>query len=109
MSLAIPAVVPSPLARAHPVFKLAAAAVLGIAAFAAGDALTSGVLLVATLLALPFTRLGPAALLRRIWPLLVIAFFAVFVNIVFPSPIPGPTCSSWGRCRSARARFSPRW
>ncbi|WP_336922220.1 energy-coupling factor transporter transmembrane component T family protein [Aquipuribacter sp. SD81] len=63
----------APLARANPVAKLAVAAVLGLALVLTTDLVTVAVALAGVLLALPFAGLGPRALWRRGWVVVVAA------------------------------------
>lgn len=63
----------APLARANPSAKLAVACVLSVALVLTTDVVTAGVALLLVVAALPFTGLGPRALLRRCVVLLVAA------------------------------------
>ena len=63
----------APLARANPSAKLAVALVLSLALVLTTDAVTAGVALGLVLLALPWCGLGPRALWRRGWVLVVAA------------------------------------
>jgi energy-coupling factor transport system permease protein len=63
----------APLARANPVAKLAVAAVLAVALVLTTDLVTVSVALAGVLLALPFAGLGPRALWRRGWVVVVAA------------------------------------
>ena len=73
----------APLARANPVAKLAAAAILMLALFLSLDLLTPALVLVVLLLAIPATGIGPSALLSRTWPLLLAALALAFFNALF--------------------------
>ncbi|HEV8535681.1 MAG TPA: energy-coupling factor transporter transmembrane component T [Candidatus Limnocylindria bacterium] len=63
----------APLARAHPLAKIAAALVLMVALFMTVDPLTPALVLLAVLVAVPATGIPPRALLRRTALLLVAA------------------------------------
>lgn len=63
----------APLARANPSAKLAVAAVISFALVLTTDVVTAGVALLLVLLCLPFTGVGPRALWRRGWVLVVAA------------------------------------
>lgn len=63
----------APLARANPSAKLAVASVLALALVLTTDPVTAGVALALVLLALPWCGLGPRALWRRAWVLVVAA------------------------------------
>ena len=63
----------APLARAHPLPKLAAAGVLMLALFATVDVLTSAVVAVALAAAFPLTGLPARAFARRVAPLVLAA------------------------------------
>ena len=69
MSLLLSAgVIPSRAGRLNPVAKLTAVFVLAVPLLLSVDAVTSGTLLGAELLALPLLGLGPRVLLRYAWP-----------------------------------------
>lgn len=70
----------APLARAHPLPKLAAAAVLMLALFVTVDVVTSAVVLAALAAAFPLTGLPLRPFLGRIWPLVFAAFGIALVN-----------------------------
>lgn len=63
----------APLARANPSAKLVVATVLSFALILTTDVVTAGVALLLVLLALPWCGLGPRALWRRAWVLVVAA------------------------------------
>jgi energy-coupling factor transport system permease protein len=68
------------IARANPVAKLGVSLVISLVLLLTVDPVTSGVALAGELLALPWCGLGPAALLRRVWVVLVGAFPAGLVT-----------------------------
>jgi energy-coupling factor transport system permease protein len=70
----------APIARANPVAKLAVAAAISVALVLTVDAVTAGVALALELCALPWCGLGPAALLRRAWLVLLGAIPAGIVT-----------------------------
>jgi energy-coupling factor transport system permease protein len=77
---------PSPrarLARANPVAKLAAAAILMAVLFVSSGLLTPAIVLVGVLASIPLTGLPPRDLLARTWPLLVAALSVGVLNVVF--------------------------
>jgi len=73
----------APLARRHPLAKLAAAALLMLALFAAVDVVTPLILLILLIAALPASGLRPTTLLRRILPLLVAGIAIAILNMLF--------------------------
>ena len=73
----------APLARRHPLAKLAAAALLMLALFAAVDVVTPLILLILLFAALPASGLRPTTLLRRILPLLVAGTAIAILNTLF--------------------------
>jgi energy-coupling factor transport system permease protein len=73
----------APLARANPVAKLAAAAILMTALFLSADPVTPGIVVLALLSAVPVTGLRPRDLLARSWPLLLAAAAVGVLNTVF--------------------------
>lgn len=75
------------LARAHPLPKIGGALVLMLALFLTVDVVTSGVVLIGLIAAIPLTGLPLRALLRRVAPLaLAAAALALFNTILAPSP-----------------------
>jgi energy-coupling factor transport system permease protein len=73
----------APIARAHPVPKLAAAIVLMAALFVTVDPVTSLVILGGILLAVPLSGLPPGSLARRVAPLALVATgIAVFNTLL---------------------------
>ena len=70
------------LARANPVAKLGAAAILMALLFVAPGPIPPVVVLGGLALAVPFTGLAPGDLLRRSWPLLVAALSVGVLNVV---------------------------
>jgi energy-coupling factor transport system permease protein len=77
------------LARANPVAKLLAAAILMGVLFVAPGSITPAVILVAILAGVPLTGLRVATLLLRIWPLLVAAFTVGVLNVLLAPAGPG--------------------
>ncbi|MDP9250894.1 MAG: energy-coupling factor transporter transmembrane protein EcfT [Chloroflexota bacterium] len=73
----------APLARANPVAKLGAAAILMTALFLSADPITPGIVVLALLAAVPFTGLKSRDLLARSWPLLLAALAVGILNTVF--------------------------
>lgn len=80
----------APLARANPVAKLAAAAMVMIALFFSIDVLTPALALVGILAAVPASGMSPGALLARAWPLLVAALALAVLNTLFAGDASGP-------------------
>ena len=79
----------APLARANPVAKLGAAAILMAVLFMASGPITPAVVLVAILVSLPLTGLGKGTLLIRTWPLLLAALMVGVLNVVLAPASPG--------------------
>ena len=79
----------APLARANPVAKLGAAAILMAFLFAASGPITPAVVLAGILVSLPFTGLGVRTLLVRTWPLLLAALMVGVLNVVLAPASPG--------------------
>jgi energy-coupling factor transport system permease protein len=75
----------APLARANPVAKLGAAAILMVACFLAVDLLTPLLVLLVEVVAVAASGLRPGTLLRRAWPLLVAALGIGLANALFPA------------------------
>lgn len=73
----------APLARANPVAKLAVATVLSFGLLLTVDAVTAGTALLLELLLLPLAGMGPLALARRGWIVLVAAVPAGVVTAWF--------------------------
>ena len=81
----------APLARANPVAKLLAAAILMAVLFIGSGPVTPAIVLVGIAACLPFTGLAVPALLVRTWPLLVAALTVGVLNVVLaPATIGGP-------------------
>jgi energy-coupling factor transport system permease protein len=79
------------LARANPVAKLAAAAVLMAALFVASGPITPALILAGILASLPLAGLGVGTLLLRTWPLLLAAFMVGVLNVLLaPATGGGP-------------------
>jgi energy-coupling factor transport system permease protein len=79
----------APLARANPVAKLGAAAILMAALFLASGPVTPAVVLAVIVASLPLTGLGVRTLLVRTWPLLVAALVVGVLNVVLAPSSPG--------------------
>jgi energy-coupling factor transport system permease protein len=79
----------APLARANPVAKIGAAALLTFACFLSTDAVTPSLVLLVELLAVPFSGLSAGALLRRGWPLLFAALGVGLANALLPAESSG--------------------
>src|SRR5438552_6197599 len=77
------------LARANPVAKLLAAAILMAVLFVGSGPIVPAVVLAALLASLPFTGLGPTTLLTRTWPLLVAALVVGVLNVALAPAISG--------------------
>src|SRR4029453_14220089 len=81
----------APLARANPVAKLGAAAILMASLFVASGPVPPLVVLAALAASLPLTGLGAWTLLRRTWPLLIAALMVGVFNVVLaPNPAGRP-------------------
>jgi energy-coupling factor transport system permease protein len=81
----------APLARANPLAKLGAAAIIMLALFAAVDPLTPAVVLVAVAGMVPATGLRASQILLRAWPLIVAAVaIGVFNALLAPAPSGSP-------------------
>ena len=93
MRLAVPLVPDerAPLARANPVAKLAAAAVLMLALFASLDWLTATIVLAGLAAALVVSGLRPRDLLARAWIILLAAVSIGVFNVLFAAEQLGPT------------------
>jgi energy-coupling factor transport system permease protein len=72
----------APIARANPVAKLGVSLVVSIMMLLTVDPVTAGTALALELGALPWCGLGPRALLRRGWPILVGALGAGVVTVL---------------------------
>jgi energy-coupling factor transport system permease protein len=86
----------SVLARANPVAKLGAAAILMAALFVSTDPLTPAVVLVGLIAVVPFTGVAPVDLLRRTWPVLLAAAVVGVLNAVFAARAGGEVAISIG-------------
>jgi energy-coupling factor transport system permease protein len=84
------------LARANPVSKLGAAALLMTVLFLSIDAVTPGVILLGLIGALPLSGLGPADLVRRTWPILLGALLVGLLNAVFAARTGGDVAVAIG-------------
>jgi energy-coupling factor transport system permease protein len=79
----------APLARANPVAKLGAAAILMAALFMASGPIAPAVVLAVIVASLPLNGLGVRTLLVRTWPLLVAALVVGVLNVVLAPAAPG--------------------
>jgi energy-coupling factor transport system permease protein len=86
----------APLARASPVAKLGAAALVMAVLFVSVDAVTATLVLAAELAAVPFTGLSPTLLLRRCWPLALAAVSIGLVNALLPAEHSGEMLARLG-------------
>lgn len=81
----------APLARANPVAKLVAAAILMAVLFIGSGLMTPAIVLAGIIACLPFTGLRVATLLVRTWPLLVAALTVGVLNVMLaPASAGGP-------------------
>jgi energy-coupling factor transport system permease protein len=71
------------LARANPVAKLGAAALLMAVLFVSSGLATPGVVLLGLAACLPLTGVAPRDLLARTWPMLAVALSVGVLNVVF--------------------------
>lgn len=81
----------APLARANPVAKLAAAAVLMGVLFVSADPLTPAVVLAGLAACVPVTGVPSRVLLARTWPILLAAASVGVLNVAFGSADTGAT------------------
>ena len=79
----------APLARAHPLAKIAAALVLMLALFITIDPLTPTLVLVAEIVAIPLIGIPPRALLRRALPVFIAAIGIGFFNALLSGDVTG--------------------
>ena len=79
----------APLARANPVAKLGAAALLMAVLFVSVDPLTPAIVLAGVIGAVPLTGLSPRDLLGRTWPILVAALAVGILNAAFAADAGG--------------------
>jgi energy-coupling factor transport system permease protein len=85
----------APLARANPVAKVGAAAILMAFLFAASGPIAPAVVLAGILVSLPFSGLRVGNLLIRTWPLLLAALMVGVLNVVLaPVSRGGPDFSA---------------
>ncbi len=81
----------APLARANPVAKLGAAAVLMAGLFLSSGPLPPALVLAALVASVPLTGLAPRDLLARTWPLLLAALSVGLLNVLLaPGTRDGP-------------------
>lgn len=81
----------APLARANPVAKLAAAAILMAVLFVASGPVTPAIVLAGIVACLPLTGLAVPTLLGRTWPILIAALTVGVLNVVLaPASSGGP-------------------
>jgi energy-coupling factor transport system permease protein len=79
------------LARANPVAKLGAAAILMAALFVASGPITPAIVLAGIVVGLPLSGLSVGSLIVRTWPLLIAALAVGVLNVVFaPATAGGP-------------------
>ena len=79
----------APLARVHPLAKIAAALVLMFTLFLTLDPLTPALVLVAEIAAVPLIGIAPRALLRRALPVFVAAIGIGFFNTLLSGNVAG--------------------
>jgi len=79
----------APLARAHPLAKIAAALVLMFTLFLTLDPLTPALVLVAEIAAVPLIGIAPRALLRRAFPVFAAAIGIGFFNALLSGNVGG--------------------
>ena len=79
----------APLARAHPLAKIAAALVLMFALFITIDPLTPALVLIAEVVAVPLIGVPPRALLRRALPVFIAAIGIGFFNALLSGNVLG--------------------
>lgn len=89
----------APLARANPVAKLLAAAILLVALFASLDGVTAAIVLAVVVALVPLSGISPGLLLRRTWLLGIAAVSIAVVNILFAAEQLGPTVITIGPIR----------
>jgi len=79
----------APLAQAHPLVKLGAAAALMLALFVTVDVVTAGIVTLALAMSFPATGLAPAAFARRLAPLAGAAVAIAILNTLFAADARG--------------------
>ena len=79
----------APLARVHPLAKIAAALVLMFTLFLTLDPLTPALVLVAEIAAVPLIGIAPRALLRRAFPVFIAAIGIGFFNTLLSGNVAG--------------------
>ncbi len=79
----------APLARVHPLAKIAAALVLMFTLFLTLDPLTPALVLVAEIAAVPLIGIAPRALLRRAFPVFIAAIGIGFFNALLSGNVGG--------------------
>src|SRR5439155_1119137 len=79
----------APLARVHPLAKIAAALVLMFTLFLTLDPLTPALVLVAEVAAVPLIGIAPRALLRRAFPVFIAAIGIGFFNTLLSGNVAG--------------------
>jgi len=89
----------APLARANPVAKLGAGALLLLALFGSLDGVTASIFLVGLLAAMPFSGLSARALLGRAWLIGLAAVSIGVVNILLAAQQAGPILLELGPLR----------
>ena len=89
----------APLARANPVAKLAAAAVLLVVLFTSLDGVTAAIVLIGVLAVLPYSGIPAGDLLARSWLVGLAALSIGVFNVVFAAEQLGPTVVDLGPLR----------
>ncbi|GGA19362.1 energy-coupling factor transporter transmembrane component T family protein [Sediminivirga luteola] len=83
------------MVRTHPVVKLGCAFAVTLTVLLSVDMISAGVLLVALLLALPFSGLDMRVLLRRLWPIPVACVLSGYGTALL-APASGTVLVDWG-------------
>ena len=89
----------APLARANPVAKLAAAAILLVALFVSLDGVTALVILLGLVATVRWSGIDPRLLLRRSWLIALAAISIGIFNILFAAEQLGPIVLDVGPIR----------
>ncbi|WP_020522248.1 energy-coupling factor transporter transmembrane component T family protein [Catelliglobosispora koreensis] len=84
------------LARRAPIAKVAALAILSVAALAVRDIAALGFIVVVTVALAPLFGIGPRALLRQAWPVLLAAVSIVLTLSLFSANRTGTTLLDFG-------------
>ncbi len=88
----------SPLATVNALAKFVATLVLSVALLLSIDPVSAGVSLALTVAVLPFARLSPVAVWRRVWPIVVSAAIAGVATVLYGRP-GGEMHVEWGLIR----------